>query len=58
MCETKVSKPKATDRSRVICAMIRYPGPCVNIRLMTKKIRNMGTKLVKGKSNIFMHVAL
>ena len=47
--ETKLSKPKVTDKSRVVSAIIRSSGPCVQLRMLTKSIKSMTKKLVKGK---------
>ena len=47
--ETKLSKPKVTDKSRVVSAIIRSSGQCVQLRMLTNNIKSMTTKLVKGK---------
>ena len=47
--EIKLSKPKVTDKSRVVSATIRSSGPCVQLRMLTKNIKSITTDLVKGK---------
>ena len=47
--ETKLSKPKVMDKSRVVSVIIRSSGPYVQLRMLTKNIKSMTTKLVKGK---------
>ena len=37
------------DKSRVVSAIIRSSGPCVQLRMLTKNIKSMTTKLVKGE---------
>ena len=46
---TSISKPKATDRSKVVHALIKSSGPVANVRQLTKSIRNMTMELVIGK---------
>lgn len=43
-----IGRPKPTDRNKVVCNIIKYPGAVVNVRVLAQKIRNMGTALVKG----------
>ena len=37
------------DKSRVVSAIIRSSGPCVQLRMLTKNIKSMTTKLVNKK---------
>ena len=46
-----ISHPKATDRRKVLNAIIRYHGPVVNIRNMVKNLHNITTHMVKGNQN-------
>ena len=46
---TTVTKPKPTDTSKVVSAVVRSPGCIANVRLLTKNIKNMATEVVKGK---------
>ena len=45
---TTISKPRATDRSKVVHALIKSNGPVANVRQLAKNIWNMATELVKG----------
>ena len=38
----------ATDRSKVVHALIKSSGPVVNVRQLAKNICNMATEIVKG----------
>ena len=46
---TSISKPKVSDRNKVVHAIIKSSGAVVNVRTLAKNIRNMTTEMVKGK---------
>ena len=46
-----MSRPKATDRSKVVHALIKSSGHVANVRQLAKNIPNMGTELVEGNRN-------
>ena len=46
-----MSRPKATDRSKVVHALIKSSGPVANVRQLAKNICNMAIELVKGNRN-------
>ena len=54
-CVCKYTRPKATDRHKVLNVIIRYHGPVVNIRNMVKNLWNITTHMVKGNKMSFLH---
>ena len=44
-----LTKPKPSDRERVINGLIRCGGVAVQIRTLSKNIRNVGTDAIKCK---------
>ena len=43
-----INQPVPSDRTKVVRALIKYPGSVVYIRLLQKRIRRMGVAAVKG----------
>ena len=50
---TSISRPKATNRSKVVHALIKSSGPVANVKQLVKNIHTMVTELVKGKNNLY-----
>ena len=45
---SSIGRPRMTDRCRIIQKIIKWNGPAINIRNMSKDIRHMTTENVKG----------
>ena len=44
-----LTKPKPSDRERIINGLIRCPGVAVQVRTLSKNIRHVGTESIKCK---------
>ena len=47
-----LSKPKPSDRERVVNGLICCPGVAVQVRTLSKNIRHVGTEVIKCKYTI------
>ena len=47
-----LSKPKPSDRERVVNGLIRCAGVAVQVRTLSKNIRHVGTEAIKCKQTL------
>ena len=45
---TLIGRPRMTDRCRIVQKIIKSDGPMINIRKLSKDMRNITTECVKG----------
>ena len=56
---TSIGRPRMTDKCRIVQKIIKWDGPTVNIRNLSKDLRNMTTEVVKGIPNLmYVHVCI
>lgn len=50
---SSLCRPRISERSRIISALVRSNGPVANVRSVSKNLRNMTTEYVKGSIHTF-----